>query len=73
MKKIMFSEAQRKAAAELAKELPHAAKIAKLRADLKPLTDTGAFDKGYTDEDTGLVFSAKISRTLTVTAPAEGE
>ena len=64
MKKIQFSDAQRKAALELAKELPHAARIQKLRADLKPLTDT--------DEESGLVFTAKLSRTLTV-APADGE
>ena len=68
MKRIEMTDAQRKAAAELAKELPHAAKISKLRADLKPLTDTGVFDKGYTDPDTGLVFSVKLSRSLIVEA-----
>jgi hypothetical protein len=73
MKKIQFSDAQRKAALELAKELPHAARIQKLRADLKPLTDTGAFDKPYTDEESGLVFTAKLSRTLVVAAQPEGE
>ena len=31
-----------------------------------------ACDKPYTDEESGLVFTAKLSRTLTV-APADGE
>ena len=69
-KAIEMSEAQRTAAAQLAKELPHAAKIAKLRATLKPLVDTGCFDDGYIDPDTGLTFSVKLSRTLTVEAAA---
>ena len=65
-KTIEMTEAQRKAAAELAKELPHAAKIRKCREELKPLTDKGVFDNGYTDPETGLVFTAKISRSLVV-------
>ena len=66
MKHIEMTDAQRKAAATLAKELPHAAKIAKLRATLKPLVDTGCFDEGYTDPETGLAFSVKVARTLSV-------
>ena len=68
MKEVQMTDAQRKAAAELAAELPHAAKIAKLRAELKPLVDKGVFDKGYTDQDTGLVFNVKMSRSLVVEA-----
>lgn len=67
-KKIEMSEAQRKAAADLAKELPHAAKIAKLRSTLKPLVDTGVFDDGYIDQESGLAFTVKVSRSLTVEA-----
>ena len=67
-KHIELSEIQRKAAADLAKELPHAAKIAKLRASLKPVVDTGCFDDGYIDPETGLVFSVKVSRSLIVEA-----
>ena len=70
MKIIEMTEAQRKAAADLAKELPHAAKIRKCREDLKPLVDKGVFDNGYTDPETGLVFSVKISRSLTVEGAA---
>ena len=69
-KSIELSEAQRKAAAELAKELPHAAKIARLRATLKPLVDTGCFDAGWTDPETGLTFTVKVSRSLTVESAA---
>lgn len=66
MKLVQMTDAQRRAAAELAAELPHAAKIAKLRSELKPLVDKGVFDKGYTDPETGLVFSVKVSRSLSV-------
>ena len=66
--KITLSDAQRQAAIQLAKELPHAATIAKLRAMLKPLLDTGAFDKPWKDEESGLILSAKISRSLNVEA-----
>ena len=68
MKQVQMTDAQRKAAADLAAELPHAAKIAKLRSELKPLVDKGVFDKGYTDPDTGLKFSVKMSRSLVVEA-----
>lgn len=67
-KQISMSDAQRKAAADLAKELPHAAKIAKLRSTLKPIVDTGVFDDGWIDPETGLAFSVKVSRSLTVEA-----
>ena len=69
-KTIEMTEAQRKAAAELAKLLPSAWKIKKLREELKPLVDKGLFDSGYTDPESGLVFSVRISRTLTVEAAA---
>ena len=68
MKQIEFTEAQRKAAADLAKELPHAARIRKCREELKPLVDKGLFDSGYTDPETGLTFTVKISRSLFVEA-----
>ena len=55
--KITLSDAQRQAAIQLAKELPHAATIAKLRAMLKPLLDTGAFDKPWKDEDADIVLA----------------
>ena len=67
-KTIEMTEAQRKAAAELARLLPTAARIKDLRAELKPLTDAGAFDKPYTDEESGLTFSVKIARSLMVEA-----
>ncbi len=67
-KHIDMTDAQRKAAADLAKELPHAAKIAKCRAILKPIVDSGALDDGYVDEESGLTFTVKISRSLTVEA-----
>ncbi len=66
MKTIEMTEAQSKAAAELAKELPHANRIRKLREELKPLVDKGLFDKPYVDPDTGLTFSVRISRSLYV-------
>ena len=65
-KTIEMTEAQRKAAAELAKLLPAAAKIRKCREELKPLVDKGVFDAGYEDPETGLTFTVKISRSLTV-------
>ena len=68
MKNIDMSDAQRKAAAELARELPHAAKIKKLREELRPLSEKGLFDAGYTDPETGLVFSVRVTRTLFVNA-----
>ena len=67
-KTIEMTEAQRKAAVDLAKELPHAAKIRKCREELKPLVDKGVFDSGYADPETGLVFSVKLSRSLIVEA-----
>ena len=65
-KTIQMTDAQRKAAVELAKELPHAARIRKLREELKPLVDKGLFDKPYVDPDTGLTFCARISLSLYV-------
>ena len=68
MKEIEMTEAQRKAATTLAKELPHAEIIRKCREDLKPLVARGYFDDGYIDPETGLRFSVKLRRELVVEA-----
>ena len=70
MKTVEFTEAQRKAAAQLARLLPSAGKIKKLREELKPLVDKGLFDDPYTDEETGLTFSVRLARTLFVEGAA---
>ena len=67
-KKIEMTDAQRKAALDLARELPHAAKIRKCREELKPLVNKGWFDNGYTDPESGLTFSVKLRRELVVEA-----